>query len=102
MKIVINVNIVGDDNCYFCLPKEVAMQFGREQDSGSYDIRDHPILVKWVEEHIGEDGYVIVTDEQDSEHVGRLKIVEVPDDIDWIIEEDDNCSECVCDCRAWF
>jgi hypothetical protein len=78
MKIVINT-------CYggFGLSKEaLALYNERSRTVETYDFvikRDDPILVKIVEE-LGEDA---------SDRLANLKVVEIPDDVVWGIEEYD-------------
>jgi hypothetical protein len=77
MKIVINT-------CYggFGLSKEALALFNeRSRTVETYDFvikRDDPILVEVVEQ-LGEDA---------SGHFADLKVVEIPDDVEWGIEED--------------
>jgi len=71
-KIVINKNY-----CGFCLSEDVKK---RLNIVSSLDIeRDDPRLIQIVEE-LGEDA---------AGYGAMLKIVEIPDDVDWEINEDD-------------
>jgi hypothetical protein len=79
---------------YFELSK-LALQWLKDRGLKNYfshdrDLRIHPLLVKCVETLGNEAG----------EH---LKIVEIPDNIDWYIDEDEDGSECIREThRIWY
>lgn len=68
-----------------CLRRDGLVYFGHEVR------RDHPELVKVVEE-LGEDSWG---------KFAELKIVEVPDDVEWEIEEYDGVERVVEKHRVW-
>lgn len=91
MKIVINTCFGGFDL------SEKALEFYRKETDGkegfyAFEIpRDHPVLIRIVEE-CGEDA---------AGSNAELKIVEVPDGVNWFIEEYDG-DECVAERhRTW-
>ena len=54
--------------------------------------RDDPVLVQVVEE-LGEEA---------NGDFAYLKVVEIPDDVDWIIEEYDGCEQVAEKHRTWY
>ena len=79
MKIVIN-------SCYggFSLSKEALEHFRKETGgkAGFYDFqidRDHPVLIRIVEEW----------GDRANGPYSKLKIVEIPDEVNWVISEHD-------------
>ena len=95
MKVVIN-------ECYggFCLSQtalKLLKQYKEEESNGEkwdYNVnRNDPVLIRVVEE-LGKK-------EASNDVMSSLKIIEIPDDIEWIIEDYDGLERVVEKYRYW-
>jgi hypothetical protein len=77
----------------FSLPADITSTMeakGLDFDPWDYEIRNHPILIQAVEEGVK------------SGRIKWIKIIEIPDDVDWIINEYDGAEWVAERHRTWF
>ena len=84
--------VVSKDYGGFVVPYEVAEMIGCRTFDDDHEIRTNPVFIEWVEQHpeeYQEEDNCHCLDDDDYEYRHGLGIVEIPDGVEWEIEEYD-------------